>query len=213
MKRLLFSILTFASSGAAQVTQSALVKPDASNWLSYSGSYDSKRHSALKQIDTTNVGTLLTKWNFHVPGSQGLEGVPVVVNSIMYVAQASGVIALDARTGRLIWQYQRVAGSRGHNRGLAVYGDKVYTGTAGAFLVALDARTGSVVWETKMVGESARYQGIAPLVVKGNVVMGVDTLTGGRVDAYSSETGQHVWGWTVIPQPGETGSETWFGDS
>jgi len=83
----------------------------------------------------------------------------------------------------------------------------------GAFLVPLDARTGSVVWETKMAGESARYQGIAPLVAKGNVIMGVDTLTGGRVDAYNSETGQHVWRWSVIPKPGETGSETWFGDS
>jgi glucose dehydrogenase len=98
---LLFSILSLASSGTAQVTHSDLVKPDPSNWLSYSGSYDSRRHTPLKQIDTTNVGKLLATWAFHVPGSQGLEGVPAVVNSIMYVAKASGVIALDARSGRL----------------------------------------------------------------------------------------------------------------
>jgi alcohol dehydrogenase (cytochrome c) len=211
---LLFGCLWFLTYNcAAQVTYANLVKGDPSNWLSYAGSYDSTRHTLLKQIDTSNVSSLMAKWVYHVPGAQGLEGVPLVVNNIMYVAQGSGAIALDARTGRVIWEYQRTAGARGHNRGLAISGNKIFTGTGGAFLVALDARTGSVIWETKMAGDQARYQGVAPLVVKDKVVMGVDTISGGRVDAYDTETGKHVWGWNVIPKPGEAGSETWSGDS
>jgi alcohol dehydrogenase (cytochrome c) len=207
------ALLFLASTCAAQVTTQDLVKPDPKNWLSYSGSYDSQRHTALKQIDISNVASLGPKWIFHVPGSQTLEGVPVVINDIMYVPQASGVIALDARSGRLIWQYQRVPGSRGHNRGLAVYGNKVFTATSDAYLVALDTRNGGVIWESKLAGQAVKYQGAAPLLVNGKVIIGVDSAVGGTVDAYDAETGKHVWGWHSIPKPGEKGIETWGGDS
>ena len=72
MKGLLFSSLSLGASSFAQVTDIDLLKSNPNNWLNYSGSYDSKRHTALKQIDTSNVGTLMAKWNFHVPGSHGL---------------------------------------------------------------------------------------------------------------------------------------------
>jgi alcohol dehydrogenase (cytochrome c) len=210
---LLFSTLILgALPGLAQVTTADLVKADPNNWLTYQGSYDAKRHSLLNQINAGNAKTLMTKWVYHVPGAQGLEGVPIVVNNIMYVGQASGVIALDARTGRVIWNYQRTGG-RGKNRGVAVYGNKVFTGAAGGFLVALDMRTGAVIWETKLAGPAVRYQGIAPLVIKDKVIMGVHTATGGSVDAYDTETGKHVWAWNVVPKAGEPGSETWQGDS
>jgi hypothetical protein len=63
---------------AAQITYADLLKGDPSNWLSYAGSYDSRRHTLLKQIDTSNVSSLMAKWVYHMPGAQGLEGVPLV---------------------------------------------------------------------------------------------------------------------------------------
>ena len=96
----------------------------------------------MKQIHTGNVDSLSVKWIYHVPHAEELEGVPVVANGVMYVSQPNEVEALDARTGRVIWQYQRPGQARGHNRGVTVYDRKVYLGTTDAFLVALDARTG-----------------------------------------------------------------------
>jgi alcohol dehydrogenase (cytochrome c) len=209
---LLSSLLWTAGAGSAQVTIQDLIKADSSNWFNYSGSYGSQRHSALKQIDAGNVGTLAPKWIYHLIGPGHLEAVPIQANGVMYVPQANEVNALDARTGRLIWQYQR-GPANGNNRGLAISGNKVYMGTADAAVVALDARTGGVVWETKMPGPSVRYQGGAPLVVKDKVIIGAIIPAGGTVDAYDAETGKFLWRWNAVPKPGEPGNETWTGDS
>ncbi|MFW8120704.1 PQQ-binding-like beta-propeller repeat protein, partial [Klebsiella pneumoniae] len=61
------------------------------------------------------------------------------------------LFALDARNGRLIWKYERqlpddvVTCCDVVNRGVALYGDKVYMGTLDAHLIAFDARTGKIV--------------------------------------------------------------------
>jgi alcohol dehydrogenase (cytochrome c) len=210
MKTLPFCLFLWVTSPAFSQSYQDLVKADPSNWLSYSGSLGAQRHSALKQIHTGNVDRLMVKWIYHVARAEELEGVPVVSNGVMYVSQANEVDALDARTGRLIWQYKRTARGDGHNRGLAVYERKVYLGTTDAFLVALDARNGSVIWEKKMPGTSTRYQGGAPLAVNNKIMVGLYGISG-SVDAFDAETGKPLWQWDVLPKPGEPGSETWQG--
>jgi alcohol dehydrogenase (cytochrome c) len=187
-----------------------LVKSDPSNWLSYSGGFSAQRHSLLKQIHTGNVQNLVAKWIYHLPRAEELEAVPIVSNGVMYVSELNEVDALDARTGRLIWQYQRNAEGRGHNRGIAIYEHKVYLGTTDAFLIALDSRTGGVVWQTKMPGDPVRYQGGAPLVINNKVIIGAYAVSG-AIDAYDAETGKHLWRWNALPKKGEPGSETWEG--
>src|SRR6476660_6116363 len=104
---LVFLLFAAAAMLAAQVTDQDLLKPDPNDWLLYSGSYDSQRHSLLKQITTANVGTLQAKWVFHVNGAKDLEATPIVYNGVMYISQYNRVHALDAGTGRLIWEYFR----------------------------------------------------------------------------------------------------------
>ena len=130
--------------GATQVTYQDLVKADPRNWLTYSGSYNSQRHSLLKQINKGNVQALAPKWIYHVPRADHLESVPIVVDGVMYLTQPNEVYALDGRTGRLIWQYRhQPALGKGPNRGAAVFGNRVYFTTPDAYLVALDARSGN----------------------------------------------------------------------
>src|SRR6185436_3731624 len=74
----LVMVVVGATLCAAQVTDQDLLKPDPANFLLYSGTYDSQRHSALKQINTANVGTLQAKWVFHLTGAKDLEGTPIV---------------------------------------------------------------------------------------------------------------------------------------
>ena len=202
----------------AQVTYQHLLKADPDNWLTYSGSYNSQRHSALKQIHTGNVTALAPKWIYHFPGADELESVPLVVDGVMYVSDANRVIALDGRAGRVIWEYHRRPElKRGANRGVGVLGKKVYFGTQDAHLIALDARTGSLVWDAKMAEVSEGYWSpAAPLAIKDKIIAGIaagDYGLNGWLDAYDAESGRRLWRWNTIPKPGEKGSESWPGDT
>lgn len=218
MKRTFGVGFLVAAAGVAQVTYEDLRKADPRNWLSYSGTYNSHRHSLLDQVQTGNVGNLVAAWVYHIPGASRLESVPVVVNGVMYVSQPNEVYAIDGRSGRLIWEYHHQPALRkGPNRGVAVLGNKVYVGTPDAHLVALDARTGSVVWKTQLAKASDGYWSpVAPLAIKGKIIMGIapgDHGLNGFLDAYDPDTGERLWRWNAIPGPGEPGHETWSGDS
>jgi hypothetical protein len=87
------------------------------------------------------------KWVYHVSGSRELEMTPVVKDGVMYIAQYNRVDAIDARSGNVIWRYQRPPASTAAYRGTSVYDNKVFVATTDAHLVALDARSGGVVWD------------------------------------------------------------------
>ena len=210
------SILFILSAGLAalaQVTDQDLLKPDPSDWLSYSGTYNSQRHSLLKQITPQNVGNLQAKWAYHLVGQQHIQAVPVVADGVMFVSQFNRVDAIDARTGSVIWQYQWEQVSTASQRGTAVHGNKVFVTTTDSRLVALDARTGATIWETRTAGERYRFAGQAPLVAKGKVIM-TGNQPFGFIQAFDVETGKHVWTWNAIPQSEkDPGANTWSGDS
>ena len=218
MIRILVVTLAVILGAEAQVTSGDLLRADPSNWLSYSGAYHSQRHSALRQIHTDNVRALVPKWIFHVPGATRLEATPLVSNGVMYVSQPNEVYALDAGSGRKIWEYRfEPAVERGPNRGVALYGNRVYFGTPDAHLVALDARTGNRLWAVELAKAAEGYWcPVAPMVVKDKVIIGIapgDYGLNGWLDAYDAVTGERRWRWNVIPKPGEPGNETWAGDS
>lgn len=202
----------------AQVTDQQLREANSANWLHYNGSYDGRRHSTLDQVSTTTIDALVPKWVYHVPGATHLETVPIVVDGVMYVTQPNEVYAIDARTGRQIWDYHRVpARQKGPNRGVAVWKDKVYVTTPDAYLIALSAAAGNVIWETKLAEANDGYWSpAAPLVVNGKILAGIapgDHGLNGFLDAYDATTGERLWRFNPIPKPGEPGSETWAGDS
>ena len=203
---------------SGQVRYEDLLAADPASWLTYHGAYNGQRHSPLRQIHTGNVAGLVPRWIYHVKDATRLECVPIVAGGVMYVSQPNEVHALDARTGRAIWEYHRQpALRRGPNRGVAVYGDKVYFGTPDAHLVALDGRNGSVAWEAEMAKASDGYWSpVAPLAIRDKIIAGIapgDHGLNGFLDAYDPETGRRLWRWNAIPKPGEPGSETWAGES
>jgi alcohol dehydrogenase (cytochrome c) len=125
-----------------------LVSPVAANWPSYNGDYTGRRYSALNQITRANVEQLRAQWVFHAPNSDILEVTPVVVNGIMFITAANDAYAVDARTGRTIWHYSRPItegliddASRHLNRGVGIWGSRVYMNTDNAHLLCLDARS------------------------------------------------------------------------
>jgi len=193
------------------------------NWLTYSGTYASQRHSLLRQITPANVKTLEQKWVFQAESLEKFETTPLVVDGIMYLTQPpSDAVALDAKTGRVFWTYRYYPATDVRpccgsvNRGLAIRGDMLYLATLDAHLVALDAKTGKPIWKTKVATSGAGYaMTLAPLVVKDNVIVGVaggEFGIRGFIAAFDARTGREVWRFYTIPGPGEPGHETWQSD-
>ena len=216
----------FTTQTQAQVTFERLVNSakQPQNWMTYSGDYSGKRHSGLDQITVTNVHTLVPKWVYQTAATGKLETSPLVVDGILYAtAQDNRAFALDARTGRPIWMYQRLLPSDIRpccgrvNRGLAILGDKVFLGTLDAHVIALDAKTGAVVWDVVAADYRIGYSfTVAPLAVKNLIVIGVsggEYGVRGFIEAYDADTGDRKWRFYTVPGPGEPGHQTWEGDS
>lgn len=212
------------SSSRAGISFAEIAEPGPGDWPTYHGHLSGNRHSPLRQINTGNVSQLAPKWIFPIPNSRRLQVTPVVVDGVMYVTAANRAYALDARSGRQIWRYQRPLtkgmvgdAAGGINRGVAVLGDKVFMVTDNAHLIALHSLTGRLLWDVEMADYREHYGATsAPLVVKDLVISGVsggDEGVRGFIDAYKASTGERVWRFWTIPAPGEPLSETWAGST
>jgi alcohol dehydrogenase (cytochrome c) len=142
----------------------------------------------------------------------------------MYVTSPNRAAALDLRTGRELWTWERPIpkdyqsiGFGQVSRGPAILDDKLYIATLDCYLVALDIKTGQQRWATKVEDYKPGYSmTLAPLAIKGKVVVGVsggEAGIRGFIDAYDANTGSRAWRFFTIPAPGEPGNDTWAGDS
>ncbi len=201
------------------VSAEQLKTPDGNNWLMIRRTYDGWGYSPLKQITPDNVKQLRPVWVFSTGETRVHEAAPIVNNGVMFVSTPNNqVLALDAKSGNLLWRYRRPrpAGAmvpHETNRGVALYGDKIYFAAGEAVLVALDAKTGKEVWTTDVAdNKSAYYITLAPLIAGGKVMVGAsggEFGIRGFVAAFDPDTGKEQWRTYTVPAPGEPGSETW----
>ena len=139
------------------------------DWRFYGGEPGGTRYSTLDQINRQNVGRLKVAWSYHMgelrrkPQVSGeveptaFESTPLVVDGTLYFTTPAGrVIALDADTGKELWQYDTQPTSvfvQFHqNRGVSYWEGptsdgrgrdrRIFVGTYDGRLLALDAVTG-----------------------------------------------------------------------
>lgn len=201
-------------SASAQVSYEDILKGAGEDWLTYAGTYHGSRYSPLTQIRPENAGSLVPKWVYHVPNASGLRTSPIVHKGVMYVTNTNAIFAIDARSGRQIWEYiDTRAKKQGVNRGAAILGDWVYFTTADNYLTALDRRTGGLIFTKQFAdAEKGITSTSAPFIVKDRVIVGSaggDTGMRGFVAALSAKTGEELWRLYTVPAKGEPGSETW----
>jgi quinohemoprotein ethanol dehydrogenase len=228
-----FELVVATSTVAAQQSQpvddKALLNASKSGdeWLISGGNYSQTRYSPLTQIDASNVKRLGLAWYYDTNSLPGtLEASPIIDNGTLYGTVTWGVVfAVDARTGKEKWRWDPQIGhqnfppgSAGNpnkvrtgpslccgpgNRGVAVYGGKVYVGTLDARLVALDAETGKVVWQVQTADKNTDYSITgAPLIVKGRAIIGNgggEFAVRGYISAYDAETGKLDWRFYTVP--------------
>jgi len=201
------------------VTAERLIHPADGDWLMVRRTYDGWGFSPLRQVTPDNVARLQPVWSFSTGAINGHEATPLVNNGVMFVATPGNqVIAINAKTGSLLWRYRNTPAPdvvllHPTSRGVALYEDKVFFAQAEATLVALDARTGKPAWTAKVEdNRKGYYMSVAPLVADGKVVVGAsggELGVRGFLAAYDINTGKEVWRTFTVPAPGEAGSDTW----
>lgn len=216
------------------VTDELIAKADPNEWLSYGKDYAEQRFSTLNQINDKTVGGLGLAWFADLDTARGQEATPLMHDGVLYVSTAwSMVKAYDARTGALKWSYDpQVPRAKlvdvccdAVNRGVALYGDKVFVATLDGRLVALDQKTGKVVWSKLTIPEGSHMAITgAPRIVKGRVLIGsagAEYFTRGYLAAFDAATGDELWRFYTVPgdpakpQEGkhlEAAAKTWSGE-
>ena len=93
--------------------------PPDGEWPHYTGDAKGTRYSPLDQINASNFSKLEVAWRFKTDNlgpfpEFKLEGTPLMVKGVLYTTAGTrrSVIALDAKTGELIWSHSLREGKR-----------------------------------------------------------------------------------------------------
>ncbi len=115
------------------------------NWPVYGGQPENQHYSLLKQINRRNVEKLRVAWTYDTGEVGGIETSPLIVGGTLYAyTPFQQVIALDAATGRQIWEFDSGVKAQQPARGVAYWTDgkhsRIFAGIMN-YLHALDAKT------------------------------------------------------------------------
>ncbi|EJU11949.1 alcohol dehydrogenase [Sphingomonas sp. LH128] len=209
-----------------------LADPD--NWPNYGRTPGQQQYSPLDQINADTVGDLKLAWHYDLqPGFSVSE--PIEVDGKLFVTTGHAYItALDATTGKVLWEYDSKTRERATsalhmgwgNKGLAYYKGRVFIATTDGFVIALDANTGKEVWKQRQFeANELRNVNGPPRVFNGKVIIGhggadISPIRG-YVSAYDAMTGKLAWRFYTVPsdpsKPAESKADavarpTWKGD-
>src|SRR5437867_4833598 len=167
------------------------------DWTHYTADVHGTRYSPLDQINKDNFNKLEVAWRFKTDnlGTRPefkLEGTPLAINGVLYTTAGTrrSVVALDGKTGELIWAHSYREGTRAaiaprqlSGRGVSYWTDgkgdeRIIYVTTGYRLIALNARTGVPI-------SSFGKDGIVDLKV------GMITGAGQQIDLETGEAGLH----------------------
>ncbi len=149
---------------AGQAAASGQPSVQNGEWPHYNADIRGSRYSPLDQINGSNFNKMEVAWRFKTDNlgpfpEFKLEGTPLMVRGVLYTTAGTrrSVIALDARTGELMWSHSMREGKRAavaprqlSGRGVEYWtdgkgDDRVLYITTGYRLVALNAHTGAVI--------------------------------------------------------------------
>lgn len=225
--------LLASTSFAAEVTVDRLLAADtqaeAGNWLMVQKSFNGNRYSSLDQINTSNVSGMHLVMAATLGGTEpagfgvgSVEATPLADNGFLYISDPWGTpYKFDVSSGtaaKPVWicdtgiDKDPSQGILLANRGLALSGNNVITVLPDGRVVACDNETGDVVWDQQVAKEQGEGFTNSPQVIGDKIIVGQsygDWATRGWIAALNADTGEELWRFYTVPEPGQPGSETW----
>ncbi|MFL6449794.1 MAG: PQQ-binding-like beta-propeller repeat protein [Bryobacteraceae bacterium] len=227
---------TLAAAGISLVATASLCGGKDVDWPTYGGDKAGTRYSRLTQINTHNVRKLRVAWQYDTGEGRGdAQTQPIVIDGVLYgITPKHRIIALDAATGRLLWQFDSGLEGRGPDRGLTYWSDgserRIFVGIQ-SFLYALDPATGRPIASFGKAGRIDLREGLGrdpasvsiilttpgivykDLIIVGGRMPEVLPSAPGDIRAFSVRTGELRWSFHTIPRPGDEGYESWPKDA
>src|SRR5262245_18987368 len=161
---LILAVAWFAPRLSSQTPASSFPSTKNGEWTHYTADVRGDKYSPLDQINASNFNKLEVAWRFKTDSlgprpEYKLEGTPLMINGVLYTTAGTrrSVVALDAKTGELMWAYSLREGNRAaiaprqlSGRGVSYWtdgrgDDRVLFVTTGYRLVALNAHTGQPI--------------------------------------------------------------------
>ncbi|MFN0127153.1 MAG: PQQ-binding-like beta-propeller repeat protein [Verrucomicrobiales bacterium] len=232
-RRLLLSVAATVSALGSAAPVAAAAPPD-TDWPVYLGGPGRTLYSSLDQINRENVNQLTVAWSYDTGEKGEYQCNNLVVDGLLYTATPNRrVIALDAATGREVWQWNPKGEKSGagapRQRGLVYWrspdGTEARLFTAvGNYLFALDPKSGSVIRGFGDQGSIPLGGGLdtpdvprvglnTPGVIYRDILI-IGGLGGpGAVRGFDVRTGERRWIFHLIPRPGDVGYDTWPPDA
>ena len=188
----------------------------ASEWPLAGGHFGQTRHSTLTQITPDNIDQLGGAWVTDLEGGEASRSTLVMRNGLVFFQTGRSIRALDATTGEERWRHAAPIGRM--NKGVALGAGLVFAGLNDSRLIALDQQTGELVWEhlVGVEGQVGQWISSPATYADGLVLVGMangDSYLRGRVVAIDARTGERRWLFSVIPEPGALGADSWPVDS
>ncbi len=201
-------------------------------WSDYGGGHDQSKFTTLDQINPENVADLKIAWMYPTGDERSYQFNPVVAHGVMYVlAKENSLVAIELDTGREIWIHAHLSGIQ--RRGISYWesddgSDRRLLFTMNNTLQAIDARTGKSILTfgdggmvdlrqnllrepdtIRRATSSTPGRVFEDLIILGSSP-GEGYMSGpGHIRAYNVVTGEFVWRFNTIPQPGDYGYDTW----
>ncbi len=185
-------------------------------WLYASHDYAGTRFVDLNQITPANAKHLRPVCLYRSEQSASVQTSPLVYGGVMYLTFGRATVAIDAKTCRERWTYiwqpkgQEISPA---NRGAAIKDGKLVRGTADGYLIALDMADGSLLWSQPVASAAGGQYFSMPPLIYGDLIIagpsGADFGAKNWVGAFKLETGEPVWKFNLVPDPGEPGADTW----
>jgi alcohol dehydrogenase (cytochrome c) len=201
-------VIAFALSLTAGAMVATAGELTGKNWPEYHGDWRGWRYSPLDQINKSNIKKLKVAW-IHQPGeiAQGLQSSPVVVDGVLYYSASNNrTYAVDASTGKQVWEHlpeldpiheKSIFGT--YNRGVTVGRGKVFIGAADGHIIALDQKTGKQVWKVKLTDPKTCHgcNFTSPPILAGGVLIagptGGDLAQRSKLYALKADSGEKAW--------------------
>jgi quinoprotein glucose dehydrogenase len=133
-------------------------------WPMYTADLHGSKYSPLDQINAANFNKLEVAWRFKTDNlgtrpEYKLEATPIMVKGVLYMTAGTrrSVIAVDAKSGELMWTHSYREGTRAaiaprqlSGRGVSYWtdgkgDDRIIYVTTGYRLIALNAHTGQMI--------------------------------------------------------------------